>query len=105
MLARDQGLDRVFFHKKQQEVSAEYNIKHTKRNTQAPHHFQARAEAFLDPSIFACPQILGGKIGDSVADGGKGSDDHIVELHRGAVACHDGSAETVDHALDDDVSY
>ena len=50
-------------------------------------------------------QVLGRIIGNSVADGGEGGDDHVVQLHRGGIPRHDRGAEAVDDALDQDVSH
>ena len=50
-------------------------------------------------------QVLGRIIGNSVADGGEGGDDHVVQLHRRGIAGHDRGAEAVDDALDQDISH
>ncbi len=50
-------------------------------------------------------QVLGRIIGNSVADGGEGGDDHVVQLHRRGIAGHDRGAEAVDDALDHDIAY
>ena len=59
----------------------------------------------MDPVVLACTVVLGGIIGDSVADGGVGRDDHVIQLHGGCVAGHNAASETVDDTLDNDIAY
>ena len=53
----------------------------------------------------ACAHVLGGVVGDAVAQGGKGGDDHVVQLDGGRVACNDAGTKGVDDALQDDVAH
>ena len=50
-------------------------------------------------------QVLGGIVGDAVAEGGEGSDHQAVELDGSGVARHDRRAEGVDDSLDCDIAH
>ena len=80
------------------------HIKCHQRHAQRPDEFDTSPKAGLDAIIFAGPEVLRRIVGNAVAERGKGRDNHVVELHRRRVACHDGRAEAVDDALDDDVA-
>ena len=80
------------------------HIKCHQRHAQRPDEFDTSPKAGLDAIIFAGPEVLRRIVGNTVAERGKGRDNHVVELHRRRVACHDGRAEAVDDALDDDVA-
>lgn len=95
----------AFFHKQKEQIPAAEYVEGAEGNAQKPHHLKPGPEAFPDPSDFAGPQILGGKIGDPVSDGGKGGNDQIVQLHGGGIPGHHRRAEPVDHALDQDISH
>ena len=58
-------------HKQQQQILSQDNICETERNAQTPHQRPPGAEPFPNPLVFLGTQILGGIIGDAVADGGK----------------------------------
>lgn len=49
-------------------------------------------------------EILGGEIGDAVADRGERCNDKIIQLHCGGVTCHNGGTESVDDTLDQNIS-
>ena len=59
----------------------------------------------MDTVVLACTIVLGGVVGDSVANGGVGRDDHVIQLHRGCIAGHNATSESVDDTLDNDVAY
>ena len=94
----------ILLHKKKQQISAEKQVKDTERDTEAPYHFKSCAEAFPDPGIFAGTNVLGCKIRDPVADGGKGCDNQAIQLYGGRIPCHDRGSESVDNTLNHDIA-
>ena len=80
------------------------HIQRHQRHAQRPDEFDTSPKAGLDAIIFAGPEVLRRIVGNAVAERGQRRDDHVVELHRRRVACHDGRAEAVDDALDDDIA-
>ena len=102
--AAQRGL-RGVFHKEVHQRPAAGAVQRHQRQANQPHHFQRRPEAFLNSCQLARTQILGGIIGNAVTDGGKRSDDQIVQLHRSGIARHNVRAEAVDDALNQDIAH
>ena len=102
--AAQRGL-RGVFHKEVHQRPAAGAVQRHQRQADQPHHFQRRPEAFLNSCQLARTQILGGIIGNAVTDGGKRSDDQIVQLHRSGIARHNVRAEAVDDALNQDIAH
>ncbi len=69
---------RTLFHKQKQHISAEENIEDAEGKAQTPHHFQPGAETLLDPAELPGTQVLGRKVGNPVANGGKGCNNQVI---------------------------
>ena len=54
--------------------------------------------------VLAGADVLCGVVGNTIAQGGEGGDDQVVQLDGCGVTGHDGGAEAVDNALNDDVA-
>ena len=92
-------------HEQQQQRAAEEEVQDDDGHTNEPHQIAARTKARLDAVHLAGPHVLGGVVGNAVAQGGEGGDDHVVQLDGGRVACNDAGTKGVDDALQDDVAH
>ena len=75
-------------------------IQYRQGQAQNPNQLQGGPEALLDSIQLLRPQVLGGIVGDTVAQGGEGGDNQVVQLHRSGVSGHHIRAEAIDNALD-----
>ena len=75
------------------------------RDAQGPDHPEPRGKALADAPGLFCAQVLGGEVGHTVAQRGKGGGHQIVQLDGRRIARHNGGAKAVDHALNDDVAH
>ena len=103
--ARLQCRLRAPVHEKQQQIPAERHIGNTEGHAQAPHQPPACPEALPDPPESCGPQVLGREIGYPVADGGKGGDHQVVQLHRRGISGGHTDPEAVYPALDQHVPH
>ena len=78
--------------------------KQAQRQAQHPHHFEPRPEAVLHPGKLLRSDILGGIVGDAVAQGGEGGDDQVVELDRCRVAGNHTGPKAINHALNHNIA-
>lgn len=66
-----QRLHGALVHKQQQQIFSKDDIGKAERNAQAPHQRPSGPKPLLNSLVSAGTEILGGEVGDAVADGGK----------------------------------
>ena len=92
-------------HEQQQQEAAEEEVQEHDGHADDPHQIAACAKALVHTVHLAGTHVLGGVVGDAVAQGGEGGDDHVVQLDGSGIACNDAGTEGVDDALQNDVAH
>ena len=105
MNARFHGLSGRRFQENPHKASAQKKVQQGDGNAEKPYQLQARPKPLFDAVRLSGPDILGGKIGNAVADGGQGGDYQIIQFDRGGVSGHNGGAEGIDDPLNENVPY
>ena len=99
------GRFRRLIHEKIHQWFACQKIKGDERDAQKPDDLNSGPEAVFHAGKLVGSDILSRVVGNSVGQGGEGSNHQIVELDSRGISGDDAGAEAVDDTLDDDVSH
>ena len=100
---KNAGGQRILCRRLQEEAHEDFSeeeVKQEKRNAEDEHHFQSRVETGMDPLFFPCAEILGGIVGDAVAQCCQAGDDQIIEFDGGRISDFEANVQVRGLALE-----